>query len=262
MKVNNSTNSIFRCSQLRRYCSMKNQTCLASFIKRNWNPPGVSGVVDFHFPTKHVNNLTLDGRYEWYINTDNTWGSLGWFTRGRGSLEGSTPPDGNRSHFWFQWRRSTKQEQRIFTGRDKLPSHSLYEFSAHYKHTQSLLTDSLQIPYSRQSIHEALVNSITSEQIICFLRANAHPSMLRKSPVIPATVEHQIVLWEKERDRLSCNEGVLYNHFDTPQDFEILKNYAEMIGVLIWASSTSKTMVVTKDGHDDVRRYWKRNKPH
>ena len=144
-------------------------------------------------------------------------------------------------------------------------------------YTNSLLTTNilslfLQILYrfptmvvgiiSRQSIHEALVNSITSEQIICFLRANAHPSMLRKSPVIPATVEHQIVLWEKERDRLSCNEGVLYNHFDTPQDFEILKNYAEMIGVLIWASSTSKTMVVTKDGHDDVRRYWKRNKPH
>ena len=137
--------------------------------------------------------------------------------------------------------------------------------------TTSILSLFLQILYrfptmvvgiiSRQSIHEALVNSITSDQIIGFLRANAHPAMLKKSPVIPATVEHQIILWETERDRLDCNEGVLYNCFETGQDFEILKNYAETRGVLIWSSSTSKTMVVTKDGHDDVRRYWKRNKP-
>ena len=137
--------------------------------------------------------------------------------------------------------------------------------------TTNILSLFLQILYrfptmvvgiiSRQSIYEALVNSITSGQIISFLRANAHPAMLKKSPVIPATVEHQIILWEKERDRLNCNEGVLYNNFETGQDFDILKNYAETIRVLIWSSNTSKTMVVTKDGHDDVRRYWKRNKP-
>ena len=113
---------------------------------------------------------------------------------------------------------------------------------------------------TRQSVHEALVNSITSRQIISFLRANAHPTMLKKSPILPATVEHQILLWEKERDRLQANEGVLYNHFDTPQDFEKLKNYADSMGVLIWASSSSKTMVVAKDGHDDVRRYWRKSK--
>jgi hypothetical protein len=39
----------------------------------------------------------------------------------------------------------------------------------------------------------------------------------------------------------------------------MLKNYAQERGVLIWHSKpgVGRQMVVTKEGHEDVRRFWK-----
>lgn len=41
-------------------------------------------------------------------------------------------------------------------------------------------------------------------------------------------MEDQVRLWEMERDRLVYQEGVLYNQFLSQQDFELLRDYAQV----------------------------------
>ena len=65
------------------------------------------------------------------------------------------------------------------------------------------------------------------------------------------------MLWEAERNRFSFSEGVLYNQFLSVADYEVVRRYAEEIGVLIWANVANRTVVVTKEGHDPVKRFWK-----
>lgn len=36
--------------------------------------------------------------------------------------------------------------------------------------------------------------------------------------------------------------------------------FLQDLGVLLWDNAIKRVMVVTKGGHDDVKRYWKRQK--
>jgi transcription initiation factor TFIIH subunit 4 len=82
---------------------------------------------------------------------------------------------------------------------------------------------------------------------------------LNPNNAIPLTVIDQIKLWEIERNRLTYTESVLYNQFLSQRDYELVRDYAQDIGVLVHSSDQKRTVVVTKDGHDDVRKFWKRH---
>ncbi|XP_055531849.1 general transcription factor IIH subunit 4 [Wyeomyia smithii] len=117
---------------------------------------------------------------------------------------------------------------------------------------------------TRDAVRQAFRGGITAEQIISYLEQHAHPTMLNtehtvntKSP-LPPTVVDQIKLWENERNRFTYTEGVVYNQFLSQGDFNTLRDYAQSIGVMIWQNERTRTMVVTKNGHDDVKRFWKR----
>ncbi|KAI1290376.1 General transcription factor IIH subunit 4 [Halotydeus destructor] len=113
---------------------------------------------------------------------------------------------------------------------------------------------------SRDSVREALKSGITAEQIIHFLTINAHPSLNDKSHRVPPTITDQIRLWEIERNRFIFKDGVLYSNFLSQGDFELLRNYARDNGCLTWENPSKRFMVVTDDGHDAVRTFWKRHK--
>lgn len=49
-----------------------------------------------------------------------------------------------------------------------------------------------------------------------------------KKRQIPPTVIDQIKLWEIERDRFTFKDGVLYSQFLSQNDFELLRNYANV----------------------------------
>ncbi|KAJ8366761.1 hypothetical protein AAFF_G00342540 [Aldrovandia affinis] len=104
---------------------------------------------------------------------------------------------------------------------------------------------------TREAVQQAIANGITAQQIIHFLRTRAHPVMLK-----------QIRLWELERDRLQFTEGVLYNQFLSQADFEVLRDRAQGLGVLVWQNAPHRVMVVTPHGHSEVKRFWKRQKSH
>ena len=75
--------------------------------------------------------------------------------------------------------------------------------------------------------------------------------------LLPPTVADQIRLWEQERDRFIFTEGVLYNQFLSQADYEVVKNYAENLNYLVWSNARNRTIIVTKEGHDPVRKFWK-----
>ncbi|CAH1782954.1 unnamed protein product [Owenia fusiformis] len=113
---------------------------------------------------------------------------------------------------------------------------------------------------TRESVRQALICGITAEQILNFLRSHAHPEALKKTPVIPPTISDQVRLWEIERDRFKFSDGVLYNQFLSAADFEMLRDYAKDLNVLVWEKPKNRVMIVSKAGHDDVKRFWKRHK--
>ncbi|XP_005091897.1 general transcription factor IIH subunit 4 [Aplysia californica] len=113
---------------------------------------------------------------------------------------------------------------------------------------------------SRTSVRAALSRGITADQILHYLQSHAHPEMLKNSPVVPPTITDQVKLWELERDRFKFNDGVMYNQFLSQADFELLRNYAKDMNVLVWEMPEKRVLIVTKSGHDDVKRFWKRQK--
>lgn len=54
--------------------------------------------------------------------------------------------------------------------------------------------------------------------------------------------------------------GVLYNQFLSQVDFELLRDHARELGVLVFENPARRLMVVTPAGHSDVKRFWKRQK--
>uniref|UniRef100_A0A6A7FVE9 General transcription factor IIH subunit 4 n=1 Tax=Hirondellea gigas TaxID=1518452 RepID=A0A6A7FVE9_9CRUS len=110
---------------------------------------------------------------------------------------------------------------------------------------------------SRQSVRKALLKGIVAEQIINYLRMHAHKQMRKFNPVVPKTLADQIQLWELERERLEYTEGVLYKDFILQQDYALLANFAKSRGVLVYADSKSRTLVVSKKGHTAVKNFWK-----
>ena len=116
---------------------------------------------------------------------------------------------------------------------------------------------------NRDSVRQAFRGGITSQQIIRFLKMHAHPRQQDAhqkagSAVIPPTVIDQIQLWEEERNRFTFTEGVLYNQFLSHSDFDTVRNYAESINVCVWSNSRNRTVVVTKEGHEPVKKFWKK----
>lgn len=119
---------------------------------------------------------------------------------------------------------------------------------------------------TRDSIRQALRGGITARQIISYLEQHAHPKMItnaatssfKTTSVLPPTVIDQIKLWENERNRFSFIDGVVYNQFLSEADFMTLRDYAQSIEVLLWQNERTRTMVVKKSGHEDVKKFWKR----
>ncbi|GLG94312.1 hypothetical protein R5R35_013875 [Gryllus longicercus] len=112
---------------------------------------------------------------------------------------------------------------------------------------------------TRDSVRQALRSGITAEQIVGFLHMHAHPRMVMAGPpTLPPTIIDQIKLWENERNRFVFSEGVLYSQFLSQADFEALHEFAQESGLLVWSNAQRRTMVVTRAGHDDVKRFWKR----
>ncbi|CAK7275079.1 RNA polymerase II transcription factor B 52 kDa subunit [Sporothrix epigloea] len=116
---------------------------------------------------------------------------------------------------------------------------------------------------SRGSIRHAISYGITSDQIISYLAANAHAQMHRFAaanhrPVLPPTVVDQIRLWELENERMKTNKGFLFKDFETAREYDMMAQYADEIGVLVYRNDKKRHFFVTK--HEQLVSYLKARK--
>uniref|UniRef100_A0A915Q5C8 General transcription factor IIH subunit 4 n=1 Tax=Setaria digitata TaxID=48799 RepID=A0A915Q5C8_9BILA len=108
---------------------------------------------------------------------------------------------------------------------------------------------------SREAVRRAFQVGITAAQIIAFLRANAHPATLAVTneyegiiQSLPITVVDQIRLWEDERRRLSFYSAAVYSSFESEKEY---------LGILLWSDDVQRLIVVTEEGHESVKAWWK-----
>jgi transcription initiation factor TFIIH subunit 4 len=81
-----------------------------------------------------------------------------------------------------------------------------------------------------------------------------------------------------ESDRIVDQEGMLYNQFNSANDFELIEKYAKVksisllcsgytrlhcqdLNVLLWSSAQKRCVIVSKAGHEEVKRFWKMQRP-
>ncbi|KAE9187661.1 hypothetical protein PF005_g20363 [Phytophthora fragariae] len=108
---------------------------------------------------------------------------------------------------------------------------------------------------TRESLRSALIHGISAQQIYDFLMKHAHPKMRRNTPVIPENIADQIYLWERERNRVQFMEGILFDGFNTKEDYESVRDYAEDLKVLTWSDPIHFRLSIATAGIDDVRHY-------
>ncbi|CAB3405971.1 unnamed protein product [Caenorhabditis bovis] len=116
---------------------------------------------------------------------------------------------------------------------------------------------------TRESVRRALQVGITAAQIISFLRTNAHPQCLANGgPLncLPITVADQIRLWEDERKRMVLNDAYMYSTFESEQEFFGVRDFAAAEGILLWADTQQKLVIVTESGHEKVKQWYKANR--
>ncbi|XP_055351235.1 general transcription factor IIH subunit 4-like [Paramacrobiotus metropolitanus] len=113
---------------------------------------------------------------------------------------------------------------------------------------------------TRESIRAALAKGISADEIIKFLRMHAHPQMRENNPILPATLTDQIKLWEMERERVEFSEGTMYSQFNSLNDFERLRDYAKDLGVVMFTNNEKRVIIVSPEGHEQVKAFWKRQK--
>jgi len=106
----------------------------------------------------------------------------------------------------------------------------------------------------RDKIVRALTKGIKAQQIITFLKTNAHPQTKKMQPTVPTTVSDQIMLWQMERDRLQNEPGILYTNFESNAEFHQLKKIAEDHGALLYANPAQNCMIVIAASEDELVR--------
>jgi transcription initiation factor TFIIH subunit 4 len=96
------------------------------------------------------------------------------------------------------------------------------------------------------------------------IMAFARPSSTAQDPLLPPTVTDQIRLWELEKKRVLDASGYLYEDFRAAADFNLVKDYAQQLGVVLWTADPDATppncwkLFVTEDGHLLVKDFIKR----
>lgn len=113
---------------------------------------------------------------------------------------------------------------------------------------------------TKESLYNAFENGITGEQIVSFLKQNAHPRVAEKIPPVPENVTDQIGLWETDRNRVEMVLSHLYEDFPSPEVFEAACDFAREVGGLLWEDTKKMRLIVKGELHQDMRDFLRRQK--
>eukprot|EP01105_Mastigella_eilhardi_P023689 TRINITY_DN6022_c0_g1_i1.p1 TRINITY_DN6022_c0_g1~~TRINITY_DN6022_c0_g1_i1.p1 ORF type:complete len:467 (+),score=125.65 TRINITY_DN6022_c0_g1_i1:29-1402(+) len=108
---------------------------------------------------------------------------------------------------------------------------------------------------SAESVRRALLNGITANQIVSFLRKNAHPQSRKQRPCVPETVADQILLWEGERNRVRFQPAMQYEGFSSYDLYLQTKVHAAQLGVLLWSNDSGRQLITQESAHPAVKAF-------
>mmetsp|Transcript_25421 Transcript_25421/g.35026 ORF Transcript_25421/g.35026 Transcript_25421/m.35026 type:complete len:319 (-) Transcript_25421:106-1062(-) len=109
------------------------------------------------------------------------------------------------------------------------------------------------------TVRSALSAGISANQIVMFLRHNAHPHVAMRQPVVPETVADQIQLWEADMHRVKRSDVVLYEDFPSLESFHTVRQHAQDQGFLVWAHLPSMRIAVHASAHAGMREFVKKH---
>ncbi len=104
---------------------------------------------------------------------------------------------------------------------------------------------------TRDSVIQALSTGIKARQILQFLEWHVHPSVSTNRHIVPENICDQIILWERERERVEYNNDASLMKFSeliSDDNFAALAAFAEKNGTLLWAGKTSEHILVVRLG--------------
>jgi transcription initiation factor TFIIH subunit 4 len=107
---------------------------------------------------------------------------------------------------------------------------------------------------TRDSVLRAFRNGISADQIVEFLRKNAHPAVMSSPLLVPDTVAEQLQLWERERTRLQFESAVLLGSFASRAAFESTKQKSLQIGAHLWSNDRLQRIVVRETLYEDLQQ--------
>lgn len=113
---------------------------------------------------------------------------------------------------------------------------------------------------TRDSVKEAFRLGIKAHQILRFLKMHAHPRLRTSGQsTVPPNVEDQILLWDKERNRVVFDE--VHTHQCTTKDeFEYCQMIAKNKGAYAWGSELTHKIMLKYEKAEIVLEYlrdWK-----
>ncbi|CAM9500545.1 unnamed protein product [Ectocarpus sp. 6 AP-2014] len=102
---------------------------------------------------------------------------------------------------------------------------------------RALLPNAIVGAITRESMRKALSTGIKGRQVLDFLKWHAHPVVRRRTPVVPENIADQVLLWERERDRMEHRDGVLVDVSYASRDaFRGMTEFANAKQGLLWSS--------------------------
>ena len=106
---------------------------------------------------------------------------------------------------------------------------------------------------TRESVTGALESGVAAEQIIGYLRQHAHPRIANRKPVVPGVVSDQIILWQKDLQRITLHTSVYYKSFEGDELYKRAAAYAQEIGMLLARDDSRREFVALVEGHPKIR---------
>jgi len=110
---------------------------------------------------------------------------------------------------------------------------------------------------TRDSVRNSFAKGITSAQIIHFMEHNAHPLCRKRHKLVPDNITDQIILWERERNRVKPRRGNLYEDFKSEEHFKMALQYAKKHHMLHWSSVENQQLFVLAKDHSAMKEFLK-----
>ncbi|CAM9406818.1 unnamed protein product [Chrysoparadoxa australica] len=109
---------------------------------------------------------------------------------------------------------------------------------------------------TRESIRKALLTGIKARQILNFLQWHPHPVVASRVPIVPENIADQIILWERERDRVRYKDGVLLDLSTASRDqFEDVATHALEQGGTLWSDYDRKVIVLSPQEAEQIKGF-------